>query len=72
MTRSEIIKGLPSTWGQVSEAFDAFVRHMATRQYGEDALRNAWGWFEAGYMAALAEAPAPGTDGKEGTDADEA
>lgn len=32
--------------------WDAFVRSMRNRQYGYEALSNAWAWFQTGWNRA--------------------
>lgn len=35
-------------------AYRAFARAMEDKQYGREPLQNAWGWFRAGWDAAVA------------------
>lgn len=41
----------PRSWTDVRwrMARDQFMREMRDKQYGPDALANAWGWFLAGW-----------------------
>lgn len=53
MTREDIAETLGEHWnhGPIA-AKEEFERQMAGRQYGYDALRDAWGWFVCGWRGA--------------------
>jgi hypothetical protein len=53
MTKTEIQETLEGEYSH--PAFDYFCDEMESRQYGYEALRSAWLWFQAGWDARVVE-----------------
>lgn len=52
MTKEEVKSGLAEYGNESAEMHDAFLafcQEMESRQYGADALNDAWNWYSSGY-----------------------
>ena len=52
MIEKEIVGRFDSSWCMQHPGWKYFVNEMSDKQYGAEALNDAWVWFKAGYEAA--------------------